>query len=344
MSYNNRVLAVDDNPTNLAIIEELLGNRYNLQLAHDGKEAMWCAQKLPPDVLLLDVMMPRPNGYEVCSQFRSDVRLRNCRVILVSALTNIDDRLRGFRAGADDFVTKPFDERELIAKVEASMKARKMFGRIEQDVANLYDVTGHALELMTHLRDTETGEHLDRVRDLSLMVANAMRNGPYAEQIDEQFLDNLYYSSALHDIGKIAISDAILQKPAQLTDAEFTQMKRHTVMGERILKLYAEHSSESFFPMAAEIARWHHERFDGKGYPDGIVGEAIPLAARIVKVVDVFDALVSERVYKDCYTPTHARQIIADGAGTAYDPNVVEAMLQCFDEVLEVYELEAAHC
>jgi putative two-component system response regulator len=344
MSFTNRVLAVDDNPTNLMIVEELLQGRYDLHLATDGEEALFLARRLIPDVVLLDINMPRPNGFEVCSQLRNDRVLEHSRVIMVSAMTDIDDRLRAFYAGADDFVTKPFDERELLAKIEASMQSRRQYCKVEQDLNDLCSAAGQTLELVTHLRDTETGEHIDRIRDLTLLIATQMRDGPLASAIDDQFLDDLYHGSALHDVGKIAIADAILHKPGPLTDVEFAQMKRHTIFGEQMLNQLAKDSPNSYFTNAARIARSHHERYDGKGYPDGLAGEEIPLAARIVKVADVFDALVSERVYKKCYEPTYAKQVIVEGSGVSFDPHVVDAMVKVFDEVLEMYAGESMLC
>lgn len=197
--------------------------------------------------------------------------------------------------------------------------------------------TSGVLELMSHLRDTETGEHLDRIRIYSQLLAAELRQGPYGSQIDDAYLDNLYRTSPLHDLGKIAIPDAILRKPGPLTDDERAQMEQHTLIGERILNRLANQGvGRNCFDMAAEIARWHHESFDGSGYPDGLRGTAIPLAARIVKVADVFDALTSVRVYKPSYEPSVARDHIAIVEKEKYDPAIVNAMLSIFDEFDDV--------
>jgi putative two-component system response regulator len=337
MSADSRILAVDDNPTNLAIIEETFQGRFNLRLAHDGEEALRIAPTFLPDVVLLDVMMPRPDGYEVCTQIKNDRILRHSQVIMVSAKTDISERLRGYRSGADDYVTKPFEEEELFAKVCAALKTKSVYCSVQHELEALCSATGETLELISHLRDAETGEHLDRMRDYSQMLAAELREGPFAQQVDDQFLDDLYRASPLHDLGKIVIPDAILRKPGPLTDAEREEMKRHTIVGEQILHRLARQQPEAgFFGMAAEIARWHHECLDGSGYPDGLFGKAIPLAARIVKVADVFDAMTTARVYKPSFSPQVARDEIVVGAGSQFDPHVVDAMLRIFDEFVDL--------
>jgi cyclic di-GMP phosphodiesterase len=333
MSTGNRVLAVDDNPTNLAVIEESLQGHFKLRLATNGDEALQIAPTFLPDVVLLDVVMPRPDGFEVCSRIKNDPTLRHSQVIMVSARTDIDDRLRGYRAGADDYVSKPFDEQELYAKVNAALKTKTFYRTIQSDMDALCGAAGEVLELLSHLRDAETGAHLDRMRAYSHLLAGELRAERLADEIDDIFLDDLYRASALHDIGKIGIPDSILRKPGPLTDEEREQIKRHTVIGEQILNRLAQRQTKSsFFKMAAEVARWHHECFDGSGYPDGLRGEAIPLAARIVKVADVFDALTTVRVYKPGYEPSYAREQIVGGTGSDFDPLVVDAMLRVFDE------------
>ncbi len=343
MPTENRILAVDDNPANLAIVEEVFQGRFNLRLAADGNEALRIAPTFLPDVVLLDVMMPKPDGYEVCSQMKNDRTLRHSQIIMVSARTDIDDRLRGYRAGADDYVTKPFEEDELYAKVCANLRTKTVYGTIRSQLEALCGATGEVLELVSHLRDAETGEHLDRIRLYSHLLAAELRQGPYSEQIDDSYLDDLYRASPLHDVGKVAIPDAILRKPGPLTLEERQQMETHTLIGERILNRLAIHEpGVNCFRMAAEIARWHHESFDGSGYPDGLLGSAIPLAARIVKVADVFDALTSARVYKPSYEPEVARDQIAIVERAKFDPVVIAAMLRMFEEFCDVHKNSVA--
>jgi putative two-component system response regulator len=337
MYTSKRVLAVDDNPINLAVIEEALQGQFQLQLARDGNEALRVAPEFRPDVVLLDVMMPRPDGYEVCSRMRHDHSFRRPQIFLVSAKTDADSRLRGYLAGADDYISKPFNEQELFAKVCVGLRTRASIGSMQSQLDELCGAAGETLELLTLLRDAETGEHIDRMRHYSQALAEELQIGPWRSTIDGVFLDNLYRASPLHDVGKVVISDAILRKPAPLSEQERIEMQQHTILGERILlQLGARQPDVAMFRMAAQIARSHHENFDGTGYPDGLRGDAIPLAARIVKVADVFDAVCSARVYKPSYGPQRARDVILCGKGTEFDPTIVDAMVRVFDRFLQL--------
>ncbi len=212
----------------------------------------------------------------------------------------------------------------------------------EQAVAILgtRQVAVFALAQLAESRDPETGEHLRRMREYSQRLAEYLaEQGPYTDQIDHEFLENLFQSSPLHDIGKVGIPDSILLKPGRLTRSEFEIMKRHTLIGALALERAAHHCAYGdFLRMAADVARCHHEHFDGNGYPCGLEGENIPLAARIVSVADVFDALSSARVYKDAMSPAEAKAIITDGSGTQFDPVVVSAFLACYDEFVKTRE------
>ena len=260
---------------------------------------------------------------------------------MVSASTAIEARLRAYRAGANDYVCKPFDEAELLAKVQAAVAVKSDYQTLLVDVESFFNATGEVLELLTHLRDAETGEHIDRMRIYSHLLAAQLRYSPYAREIDDLFLDNLLRASALHDIGKVGIPDALLHKPGLLTVEERLIMNRHTIDGERILRrLAARTTTPGYFEMAAQIARSHHEHFDGTGYPDGLQGSEIPLAARIVKVADVFDALTTVRPYKESLRPELATEVIVRGRGSEFDPVVVDAMLSVLDEFYEVCPLD----
>lgn len=337
MQLNHRVLAVDDNPMNLAIVEEALQGRFSLRTAENGDEAMRIAHEFRPDIVLLDVMMPGPSGYEVCGRMKNDRNLGPTQIIMVSAVTDLESRLRAYQAGADDYILKPFDEEELYAKVCINARNRTIYGVIRGQLEALCGAAGEALELVSHLRDAETAGHLVRMRDYSQILAVELQSTNWGRQIDDQFLDDLFRASPLHDVGKVAIPDNILHKPDVLTADEFDQMKLHTIHGERILRTLAQRQPDvSMFQMAVEVARSHHENYDGTGYPDGLVGDAIPLAARIVRVADVFDAITSERVYKPKQSPEEARDLIVASTRAAFDPAVVDAMLRVFYEMAEM--------
>ncbi|MCH7813161.1 MAG: response regulator, partial [Planctomycetes bacterium] len=314
-----------------------------------------------PDLVLLDIMMPGIDGYEVCRRIKASPHGELTHVVLVSGRASTSERLRGFEAGADDYVVKPFDHDELRAKVRVQFRLqgvlRELAGagakvelyntELEQlvqqrtaEVVAVRNVTVFALAKLAESRDPETGEHLERMRTYSqILAAHLAGEGPYADQIDEQFLDSLYQSSPLHDIGKVGIPDAILLKPGSLSEAEFDVMKTHSVIGFETLNEAARHTaSGGFLSMAANIARWHHERFNGHGYPDGLQGLDIPLAARIVALADVYDALTSVRVYKSAFEPAVAKSMIEQEEGQHFDPVIVEAFRKRFEDFLQIRE------
>jgi putative two-component system response regulator len=341
MSTRHRVLVVDDNLTNLMVVEEALENRYDLQTALNGSTALELAARFRPEVVLLDVMMPILDGYEVCRRLKSDPVLRHCRVIMVSAKTEIDDRLRGYDVGADDYITKPFNEEELHAKVRVALarKSADEFENVQRQLENACGFNGEVLALVSQLRDVERGDHLVRVRAICHILAGELRQGPFEDQIDDRFIDDLHYASVLHDVGKIAIPDHILHKADELTFDERQQINQHTVIGERIMNRLAQHHrGVELYRMSASIARSHHECFDGSGYPDGIRAMTIPLAARIVKVADVFDITTSGPEAKNGYDTASARDHLIGGKGVLFDPEIVDAMETMFDEIVDLYE------
>ncbi len=310
------------------------------------------------DLVMLNVMMPGIDGYETCRRIRSRPFGRAIQVIMVSAKSSRGEQVRAYAAGADDYVVKPFDPYELRSRVRLHFRLRgaletvaltrgyALRGDAASDpdeerarfLTHAHDVTVAALTKVAELRDTETGEHLVRMRSYAQIVAEELScHGPYKEQIDEQFLDDLYRASPLHDIGKVGINDAILLKPARLTLEEFEMMKQHATIGANILDNVALGAPDaSFLSMAATVARFHHERFDGRGYPIGLRGTEIPLPARIVALADAFDAITSIRPYKAPQPATTARDIIQRDSGSHFDPVVVEAFLRRFDALASI--------
>jgi len=320
--------------------------------AKNGEEALEILLHQEVHVVLLDIMMPRLNGYEICRRIKSDTNGELTQVILVSGKASVESRLKGYEVGADDYIVKPFDNNELLAKVKVQFRLRDALAKLASHNAELEemvrqrttqitetrDVTVFALAKLAESRDPETGEHLERLRAYSQILAEQLaRQGPYTNEINEQFLENLYRSSPLHDIGKVGVPDTILLKPGQLSSDEFKIMKQHTLIGEETLKMAAEHSrSGGFLAMAIDIARAHHERFNGDGYPYGIAQQDIPLSARIVALVDVYDALTSIRVYKSAIKPIVAKSMIEQEEAKHFDPAIVNAFRICWDDFLNV--------
>jgi putative two-component system response regulator len=342
-----KILVVDDCPTNVEILMELLREEYEVVTAQSGEACLDMVRTESPDLVLLDIMMPGLDGYEICRRIKNSPMGPFTQVILISGRATAHERIGGYRAGADDYVIKPFNHDELLAKVRIQFRLRESLMNLWQANARIQefnlslehlvqqrmneilatrDVAIFALAKLAESRDPETGEHINRMRHYSLTLAQQLRRtSPYAERIDEQFPQDLFRSSPLHDIGKVGIPDAILLKPTKLTWEEFEVMKTHTTIGANALREAARHGQcGSFLEMAIDVARHHHERFDGMGYPDGLSEEEIPLCARIVSLADVFDAMTTRRIYKSACDPEVATRIIEESSGTHFDPVIAQ--------------------
>ena len=336
------ILIVDDTAANLQLLSGMLkGQGYRTRLAKSGAAALRAAASQPPDLILLDIMMPEMDGYEVCRRLKADAELRGIPVIFLSALGETEDKVKAFAAGGADYVTKPFQFDEVRARVETHLGLRRLQVEVERynrelqtlvreqvkEIADSQMATIFALAKLAESRDDETGRHLEHVQILCGLLAEKMRGrAPHAETVDDAFIDNIIHASPLHDIGKVGIHDDILLKPGRLTVEEFEIMKTHTVLGAATLEaVMKEYPHNAFVEMGILIARSHHERWDGTGYPDGLVGEAIPLCARIMSVVDVYDALRSPRCYKAAVPHQKSCNIILKNSGTQFDPKVIEA-------------------
>ena len=358
MEQLGRVLVVDDNVTNVNILCRLLRKDYEVATADSGEECLTKMAAFKPQLVLLDIMMPGIDGYEACRRIKSSAIGEFVQVILVSGKGSTAERVKGYEAQADDYIIKPFDHQELLSKVRVQFRLwdahrqltiakdqLEIYNRELEELVSLrtrqltatQDMAVFALAHVADSRDPETGEHLLRMRRYAQTIAGELAgNGPYADIVDRQFLEDLYRSSPLHDIGKVAVPDSILQKPGQLTPEEFEEMKKHVVVGGHTLEMARDQIGRgTFMDMASDIARYHHERFDGSGYCMGLRGEEIPLSARIVALADVYDALTSRRVYKPPYTPDAAREIIIRESDSHFDPVIVNAFLARFDDFQE---------
>ena len=354
-----KILIVDDDEAVRRLLRRLLQSEYDLAEAAAGQQALDRLLDFHPDLLLLDIMMPGIDGYEICRRIKANQS--DVQIVMVSAISSAGQRLRAFQVGADDYLVKPFDPQDLRARVrlhfqlrEAMAGAAAIRAEIEshnsqlrelteqhtRDVIAIQDTAVFTLAKVAESRDQETGGHLTRMRAYSQILGQELaQDGPYANQISGQFLDDLYRSSPMHDIGKVGIRDEILLKPGRLTPEEFETMQQHAVIGANILdQAVARLHGGGFLAMAALIARFHHERFDGAGYPAGLVGQEIPLPARIVAVADVYDALTSVRPYKPAYPPHEVKSIIERESGGHFDPAIVAAFRRRFDDFLRAQE------
>ena len=349
MQPKGRILVVDDTATNRELLMMMLGDQgYLVDAVSSGARAVEAARNARPDLVLLDINMPEADGYTTCGWLREQAGCDDVPVLFISAMTDSVQKVRAFTAGGVDYITKPFQLEEVLARVNTHLTMSRMRGELERhnhdlqglvdeqvrEIARSHMSTIFAMSKLAESRDDDTGKHLERVQIYSKALAQQLSTNPkFAALIDAQFTENIYHATPLHDIGKVAIPDAILCKPGKLTDEEFAIMKTHTLRGFETLQSVAEHHQQnSFIMMGIRISRSHHERWDGRGYPDGIAGEEIPLSARIMSVADVYDALTSERCYKPAFSHEKSTAIILEGRGTQFDPDVVDAFDQISDQ------------
>lgn len=348
----SEVLIVDDTAANLDILSTLLtAAGYVARPVPSGELALVAARARPPDVILLDIMMPGMDGYETCAALKEDPALRDVPVLFLSAISDDEGKLEAFRAGAVDYVTKPFGAQEVLARVATHARMRRQDLALRRHNEELHSMVLEqadelsraryamviAMTRLVELRDDDTGQHVDRISLFACCLAEKLRE--HTGAVTAQFIDSVRYASPLHDIGKVAIPDAILTKPGRLTPEEFTVMKAHTTIGDAALARVAEDYPGNLFVLTGRsVARSHHERWDGSGYPDGLAGESIPLAARIVALADVYDAVRSKRCYKEARPHSAACEAIIESAGTHLDPTLVEAFGLCSDEFERIYD------
>jgi len=351
------VLVVDDALPNLDILIGLLKEEYRIKPATNGQRAldMLAAEDLP-DLILLDIMLPDIGGFEVCQQLKADPRLRNIPVVFISALERVHDKVAAFEVGGVDYITKPFHAIEVRARVRNHLELARMRQELatlnrelETRVRHQIDkiAAGHfavlfALTELAESRDGTTGRHLDRVQSYCRVLACHLSGRRLlGYPLNLELVETIARASSLHDIGKVAVPDRILLKPTRLSAAEFETMKEHTTKGSRTLELVcARHPENAFLRIGAQIARSHHERWDGSGYPDGQERADIPIPARIVALVDVYDALRTERPYKDAFTHERSRDVIVEASGKHFDPVIVSSFLAVQEELNTIAESE----
>lgn len=348
------ILIVDDEPTNLFLLTSMLRPEFVVRAANSGESALRAAASEPlPDLVLLDVMMPGMDGYVVLSRLRENPVTRDIPVIFLTALAAADDEERGLQRGAADYITKPIKPAVVLARVRTQLEAKQARDWLKNENATLEAeverrmlendrtqiVSIRALAHLAETRDPETGSHILRTQSYVRQLAIGLREHPrFAETMTDRYIDILTRSAPLHDIGKVGIPDYILLKPGKLTPDEWTIMQTHAQLGSDAIE-QAERGIDSppeFLSVAKEIARWHHERWDGSGYPDGLIGDTIPVAARLMALADVFDALISVRVYKPAMPYTDAHEIISAGRAKHFDPDVVDVFVENFVEFVAI--------
>jgi putative two-component system response regulator len=350
MDMKVKILVVDDEDRNLRLMKLLLTSfGYDVLTASNGEEALEMVHDIPPDVILLDIMMPKMDGFEVAKQLKREEETKIIPIVMVTALNGVEDRVKALEAGADDFLNKPVDKTELRARVQSLVKVKayndhmqnyqkeleaevsKRTIQLRQALKKLKEVS---LESIFHLcraaeyKDENTGDHIKRMSHYASAVARKMG-------LNKQTVEDLLYTAPMHDAGKIGIPDHILLKPSKLNNKEWETMKQHTIVGAQILA----GSGAKFIKLAETIALTHHERWDGSGYPKGLKGSKIPLIGRIAAIADVFDALTSKRPYRmKPFSLKEAFNYIKEGRGRHFDPKVVDAFFATKDEIVLIKE------
>ena len=365
MNPTYTLLIVDDQPENLAALGDLLEPHYRVIAATSGRRALQLAtSEAPPDLILLDITMPEMDGYEVLSRLREDPATREIPVIFVTGRDAELDEEHGLKLGAADYITKPIRPAIVLARVLTQLEnkqARDLLknrndwlaaevDRRMHDNELIQNASLHALAVLAETRDTDTGNHLNRTQAYVTLLVEALRSHPdYANQLTGEQPRSIVRAAPLHDIGKVGIPDHVLNKPGKLTAEEFAIIQNHSRIGGEAIDvaicrvmdadnspLAGDRSGLAFLVTAGMIARWHHERWDGTGYPDRLAGEAIPLPARIMAVADVYDALITPRIYKPAIPHAEAVTIIRAGRGTQFDPGLVDVFDTLHDRFAQI--------
>ena len=315
-----KILIVDNDPNNLFLMKSILADKYHLIYAKSDKIAIKLANTHQPNLILLDIMMPDMNGYEVCETLKTNSQTKDIPVIFISAMSEIKDETYGFEVGAVDYIHKPISPPILLKRVENHINLVRA-NKLENSYQSAIEMLGHA----GHYNDTDTGAHIWRMAAYAKKIAESIG-------WDETQARTLELAAPMHDTGKIGIPDSILKAPRKLDKKEWEVMKKHVILGFDILS----HSDTPVFQMAAEIALYHHEKWDGSGYPMGVSGENIPISARIVAIADVFDALTMKRPYKNAWPVDKAVEEIKNGSGSHFDPELVYVFNSNIAEILKI--------
>lgn len=350
------ILIVDDTPDNLAILGELLMPYYQVRVANSGPKAIAAAGTMPlPDLILLDIMMPGMDGYEVIKHLKNNLVTSEIPVIFITALDTCEDEAKGFDLGARDYISKPVRAPILMARVKGQLEIKaardilrnqnswlesEIQRRIQQ-YQKVQDISMRALASLAEARDDETGNHILRTQNYLQVLAQELTNcSQYAGDFTGQTIEIYTKAAPLHDIGKVGIPDHVLYKAGRLTPEEWEIMKTHSQIGADAIRraIGSEDDKEAvdFLYVAMDIAGFHHEKWDGSGYPKGLSSNRIPLAARLMALADVFDALISHRVYKPAYSMDVTVKIINEGRGTHFDPDIVDAFNRRVDDFWKI--------
>lgn len=328
------IFVVDDNDTNLMAVKKALGGTYKTYAVPSAEKMFRLLEKITPDLILLDVEMPEMDGFEAMERLKADSAFCYIPVIFLTARHDVETEIRGLEIGALDFINKPFAAPVLIKRIKMHIENDILIKESQRSLRDMQNATISVIAEMVENRDEVTGSHIERTQlYLEILIEEMIRKGIYANEIAQWDLSLLLPSAQLHDLGKICISDLVLNKPGKLNDEEFALIQKHPAEGERLIdEIIAKASDDGFLTHAKKFAGYHHEKWNGKGYPRKLAGEDIPLQGRIMAVVDVYDALTSERPYKKPFTHEKSVEIIREDSGKHFDPKIVDAFLDIADK------------
>ncbi len=351
-----KILIVDDNESNLRQICALLENEgYFIAIETNPMQVRASIILNKPDLILLDINMRGLNGIDLCERIVKDPQAENAPVILISTMIDENIVSKCFNAGAVDIITVPFRDYEVKARVATHIKMYHLQYELEEKNNQLENIvetqnktitemqmaTIFSLAKLAQSRDDDTGKHLERVQKYCYALSKQLAEKPkFKNVVTDEFIKNIVYASPLHDIGKVGIPDSVLLKPGKFTPEEFEEMKKHTTLGaETLEEVYGKFPKNEFVKMGIDIAKYHHERWDGTGYPEGLKGEEIPLSARIMAIADVYDALSSKRLYKEAYNHKKCMEIMIEGRGTQFDPDLIDALVEIKEDFALINQL-----
>lgn len=335
------ILIVDDITSNLVILTEMIKSAgYIARPVTSAKQAMMAIEIKLPQLILLDISMPEMDGYEFCELLKKDIETRDIPIIFISAMNKKEDKIRGFKLGAVDFISKPFEIEEVTLRIRNHLKLYKMQQELEVYNKKLHKMVSdktkkitqeekyfiYSMAKLSEMKEDASGSHIKNISVNCKLLAMSLQLSPkFAKEISNSFVDAIEIASSLHDIGKIQIQDNVLLKKGKLTREEMEIVKTHALIGANTLtELYNMNEHNEFLKMAIAIARSHHEKWDGSGYPDALSAREIPLAARITSVIDVYDALTNKRCYKEAYSHEESVEIINKESGRSFDPDIIE--------------------
>ncbi|MCL2188491.1 MAG: response regulator [Defluviitaleaceae bacterium] len=348
MDKKNSILIVDDERSNITVLRNILGPLYTVYASCDGEDAIETAEEFIPDIILLDIIMPEMDGFDVLQKLKSSDKTKDIIVVFITGLDNVEAEERGLSMGASDFISKPFNPTIVKLRVEMQLRLLNAARSLQTQANTLQERTdhlvrvqhsaAHVLSSLVEKRDKITGLHIDQTAKYMEILINAMKNSPqFKDEVKDWDIETVVTASRLHDIGKISVSDLILNKPGKFTPDEYEEMKKHSIQGESIIDdVIANSGKEAIFDNAKLFAGSHHERWDGKGYPRNLKEKEIPFHGRVMAIADVYDALVSTRPYKDAFPHEKAVEIITEEKGKQFDPDIVDLFLSVADKFKQV--------